>query len=60
LLEPRSFDAYKNATVSMIVMLGYSEVDIKVSDADMETTESDDYRGVSGDNRDANDMLAVI
>ena len=44
----------------MIVMLGYSEVDIKVSDADMETTESDDYRGVSGDNRDANDMLAVI
>ena len=43
----------------MIAMLGHSEVDMKVSDAGMETTESDDCRGVLGNNRDANSMLAM-
>ena len=43
----------------MIAMLGRSELDMEVSDADMETTESDDCRGVSKKDRDANGVLAV-
>ena len=50
MLKPRSFDAHKNATVSMIVMLDYSEVDMK----------SNDCRKMSGNNRDANRMLIII
>jgi len=37
LLEPGSFDMCKNAAALMIVMLDYSELDIEVSDAGMET-----------------------
>jgi len=59
LLEPRSFGACKNATVPMIVMLGYLEVYMKVSDAGMKTTDSNDYRKILRDNRDTNGMLAV-
>ena len=44
----------------MIAMLGHSELDIEVSDAGMETTESDYCRGMSRNNRDTNDVLAVI
>ena len=57
--EPRCFDAPKNVAAPMIAMLGRSELDMEVSDADMETTESDDCRGVSKKDRDANGMLAV-
>ena len=57
--EPGSFDMYKNAAVPMIMMLGHSELDMKVSDADMETTESDDCRGMSRRDGDANGVLAV-
>ena len=60
MLEPGSFDACKNDTTSMIVMLGHSEVDTKVSDASMKTTESDDCKKVLRDNRDANEMLATV
>ena len=60
LLELRSFDMCKNAAVLIIVMLGYLEVDTEVSDAGMETTESDDCREVLEDDRDANDVLAVM
>jgi len=42
LLEIRSFDVHKNAVALMIAMLDHSELDIEVSDVDMETTESDD------------------
>jgi len=59
LWEPRSFDACKKAVAPMIAMLGCSELDIEVSDADMETTESNDCRGVSRKNGDANGMLAM-
>ena len=41
-------------------MLGYSELDMKVSDTDMETMESDDYRGISRNNRNINDVLAAM
>ena len=56
----RKFDACKNATAPMIVMLGCPELDREISDADMETVESDDCRGVSKKNRDANGVLAVM
>jgi len=60
LWEPRSFDVCKNAAVLIIVMLGHSELDTEVSDAGMKTVESDDYRGVSKKDRDANSILATI
>ena len=60
LWEPRSFDAHKNAAAPIIVMLGCSELDMEVLDAGMETAESDDCRGVSKKNRDANSVLAVM
>jgi len=59
LLEPRSFDACKNTTAPMIAMLGHSEIDMEISDAGMETTDSDDCREMSRDNGDANGVLAV-
>ena len=43
----------------MIAMLGHLELDVEVSDAGMETTESDDCRGLSKKDRDANGVLAV-
>ena len=58
--EPRSFDACKNAAATMIVMLSHSELDTEVSDAGMETTESDDCRGVSKNDADANGVLAAM
>ena len=58
--EPRSFDAYKNAAVLMIAMLDHSELDIKVSDASIETTESNDCREVSKKDGDANGVLAMM
>ena len=57
--EPRSFDACKNAAALMIAMLGHLELDTEVSDAGIETTESDDCRGMSKKDRDANSVLAV-
>ena len=59
LLEPGSFDACKNATVSMIAMLGHLELDTEVSDAGMETMKSNNCRGISRTDRDANGVLAV-
>ena len=43
----------------MIVMLGRSKLDIEVLDVGMETTESDDCRGESKKDGDANSVLAV-
>jgi len=60
LLEPRSFDAHKNATAPMIAMIDHSEIDTEVSDAGMETAESNDCREVSRDDGDVNGMLATI
>ena len=44
----------------MIAMLDYSELDMEVSDAGMETMESDDCRGVSKKDRDTNGVLAMM
>jgi len=51
---------YKNATAPMIVMLGHSELDTEVSDAGIETVETNDCRGVSRKDRDANGVLAAM
>ena len=59
LWKPGSFDVCKNATVPMITMLDCSELDTEVSDAGMETTESDYCRRVSKKNGDANGILAM-
>ena len=60
LLEPRSFDVCKNAAAPMIAMLDHSELNIEVSDTGMETVESDDCRGMSKKDGDANGVLAMI
>ena len=60
MLEPKSFDVYKNTTVSMIVILGCLEIDIEVLDIDIETVESNKCRRVSRDDRDTNGVLAVM
>ena len=59
LLEPGSFDVHKNAAAPIIAMLGHLELDMEVSDAGMETTESDNYKRVSKKNRDTNGILAI-
>jgi len=59
LLEPRSFNAHKNAAAPMIVMLGCSEIDTKVSDADIKIMESDDCRGMLRDDGYVNSVLAM-
>jgi len=60
LLEPRSFDVHKNAAALIIAMLGCLELDIEVSDIGMETMESDECRGMSGKDGDANSVLAMM
>jgi len=51
---------YKNAAAPMIVMLSCSELDTEVSDADMEIMGSNDCRGISRSDRDANGILATM
>ena len=60
LLEPRSFDACKKAVAPMIAMLGHSELNTEVSDAGMESMESNDCRGVSRKDGDTNGVLATM
>ena len=60
LWEPGSFDAHKNAAAPIMAMLGHSELDTEVSDAGMETVESNDCRGVSKKDRDVNGVLATM
>ena len=57
LLGFKSFDTYKNVIALMIVMLDRSNIDMEVSDADIE---SNDCREVSRDNRNVNGVLAAI
>ena len=51
---------HKNATVAMIVILGCSEVNMKVANIGIETAESDNCREVSRDNRDINGVLDMV
>jgi len=49
----------KNAAAPMIVMLSHSGLDTEVSDTDMESMKSNNCRGISRSNRDANGVLAM-
>ena len=60
MLEPKSFDTHKNAVVPMIVMLSYSELDTEISDAGIETVESNDCREMSRKDGDTNGVLAMM
>ena len=60
MLELRSFDVYKNTRALIIAMLDHLEVDLEVSDAGIETMESNDCRRVLGNDRNANGVLAII
>jgi len=44
----------------MIAILGCSELDIEISDSGMETMESDNCRGISKKDGDANVVLAAM
>ena len=57
MLKPRSFDVCRNTAIPMI---GHLEVDIEVSDTGMETTESNDCKKILINDRDANEVLAMI
>ena len=48
---------HKNATTPIIAMLGCLKLDTEVLDAGMETVESNDYREMSRNDRDANSVL---
>jgi len=41
-------------------MLGCSEIDMEISDADIETAKSDDCREMSGNNRNTNSLVDRI
>ena len=60
MLKSRSFDAHKNTAAPIIAMLSHSELDTKVSDVDIETTEFDNCREISESDRDANGVLVII
>jgi len=60
LLESKSFDVRKNTAAPMIAMLGHLELDTEVSDAGIETMESDDCRGMFKKDGDANGILATM
>ena len=51
---------YKNAVTPMIAMLDHSEVDPKISDANIETVEFNDCRELLENYTDANSVFAVI
>jgi len=44
----------------MIVILGHLEINMEVSNAGIETTDSNNYKEISRDNGDANGMLATM
>ena len=44
----------------MIVMLGYSEINIEVLDVGIETAESNDCKEMLRDNRDTNRVLTTM
>ena len=50
----------KNAIVLMITMLGCSEVNIKILNANMKTVEFDNCREISENNRNTNNILVII
>jgi len=60
LLKSESFNIYKKATTSIILLLDHLKLDMEISDIGMKTTRSNKYREISRNNRNANGMLATI
>ena len=60
MLEFESCDDCKNTTALIIVMLDRLKIDIEVLDTGMKTADSDDCRKMSRDDRNTNDVLAVM
>ena len=60
LCEPRSFDVCKNTAAPMIAILGHLELDMEVSNTGIETMKSNDYRGMSRNDGDANGVLTAM
>ena len=50
----------KNVTILMIAVLDHLEVYTEILDASMEIAESNDCREVSRDDRDINNVLAMM
>ena len=51
---------HKNATAPMMAILDHLELDMEVSDAGIETIESDNCREMSRNNRVVNSILAMM
>ena len=51
---------HKNTAAPIIAILGHPELGTEVSDTGIETTESDDCKGMSRNNKDINGILAII
>ena len=60
LLEPRSFNMYKNTTALIIVIWDYSEVNTRVLDVGIKTVGSNNYKEVLRNNRYTNSILVVM
>ena len=60
MLEPGSFNVYKNSAALMIAMLDHWEINMEVSSAGMKTIEFNNYREMSEDNGDTNGILTMI
>ena len=60
MLKSRSFDIYINTVVLIIVILDCSEVGMEILNTSIKTTESNNYREVSENNKNTNSMLATI
>ena len=59
MLESGSLDVHKNTAALIMAMLGHPELGVEVSDIGMETTESNDCRGMFRKDRDANGVLVA-
>jgi len=51
---------HKNTTALIIAILGYLEINTEVPDISIGTVRSNDYRKISGNDRYANSILAII
>ena len=50
----------RNATAPIIVMLDHLELDMKISDMGMETVKSNNYKWISRDDGNTNNVLAAM
>jgi len=51
---------YKNIAVSMIIILGYLEVDTKILNIDMKIIRSNNYKELLDDDENVNSVLVTM